>query len=201
MGFPHWNNTFGKLHIFDLVDFDKIVYLDSDLLLLANIDSLFRQPHMSAVVAGKSFPGQTDWVDLNSGLMVVEPEMGLLDDLINAIPDAAARRANMGDQDLLQEFYGDWPSTPELHLDEGYNIFNNNIDHYIRREGYGFRGKKKTIYAVHFVAGKKPWMRAGLGSLGHFMVLAGKGRINELRVSALCRVLLAKVNWRLRLGR
>lgn len=29
--FPHWNNTFDKFNIFELTDYDKVVYLDSDI--------------------------------------------------------------------------------------------------------------------------------------------------------------------------
>lgn len=38
---PWFNTTFSKLHVFGLTEFDKIVYLDADLLLLSNIDELF----------------------------------------------------------------------------------------------------------------------------------------------------------------
>jgi len=38
---PWFNTTFSKLHVFGLTEFDKIVYLDADLLLLSNIDALF----------------------------------------------------------------------------------------------------------------------------------------------------------------
>lgn len=38
---PWFNTTFSKLHVFGLTEFDKIVYLDADLLLLNNVDELF----------------------------------------------------------------------------------------------------------------------------------------------------------------
>ena len=59
--FPHWNNTFDKFNVFDLTDYDKVVYLDSDIYVSDNIDELFEKPNMSAVVAGKSFPGNKNW--------------------------------------------------------------------------------------------------------------------------------------------
>ena len=40
----HWVNTFDKFNIFKLLDYDKVVYLDSDLLILKNIDNLFTEP-------------------------------------------------------------------------------------------------------------------------------------------------------------
>ncbi|HEX8348407.1 MAG TPA: glycosyltransferase, partial [Hymenobacter sp.] len=41
----HWTHTFDKLHLFGLTQFDKLVYLDSDMMILANIDELFDKPH------------------------------------------------------------------------------------------------------------------------------------------------------------
>ena len=73
---PYWNNTFDKFNLFDLTDFDKIVYLDSDIYVRKNIDELFDKPNMSAVIAGKSYPGNESWNELNSGLMVIEPQKG-----------------------------------------------------------------------------------------------------------------------------
>ena len=50
---PYWNNTFDKFNLFDLLNYDKVVYLDSDIYVNKNIDELFDKPNMSAVIAGK----------------------------------------------------------------------------------------------------------------------------------------------------
>ena len=39
--FSHWSYTFDKLQIWGLMQFEKIVFLDSDMLILRNIDELF----------------------------------------------------------------------------------------------------------------------------------------------------------------
>ena len=83
---PHWGNTFAKLLLFSLENFDKLIYVDSDMLILDNIDELFLEPHMSAVQAGRSVPGNELWTGLNSGLMVLRPERGLSEALVNSIP-------------------------------------------------------------------------------------------------------------------
>lgn len=46
-----WSNTFDKLLIWTLTEFDKIVYLDCDMQVIKNLDYLFDSPHMSAVIA------------------------------------------------------------------------------------------------------------------------------------------------------
>lgn len=59
--FPHWNNTFDKFNIFELTDYDKVVYLDSDIYVSENIDELFQKSNMSAVIAVKRYSGNKNW--------------------------------------------------------------------------------------------------------------------------------------------
>jgi len=40
-----------KLRVFELEEFDKVVYIDADMLVCADVEELFNQPHMSAVVS------------------------------------------------------------------------------------------------------------------------------------------------------
>lgn len=59
-------NTASKIHIFNLKQFDKIVYIDADTLVLKNIDDLFDYPNGSIVMWPESDLGM-------SGLFVVTP--------------------------------------------------------------------------------------------------------------------------------
>jgi hypothetical protein len=74
---PNWKHTYSKLRIFEQREFDKIVYLDADMLICKNIDELFDKPHMSAVNAGGMLPELSSWVQLGSCVMVIEPAKGL----------------------------------------------------------------------------------------------------------------------------
>lgn len=156
VGSPHWNNTFEKLQAFELTEFEKVVYLDSDMMVLRNIDELFEHPHMSAVVAGKSFPGNEAWTTLNSGCMVVVPEAGALERLWSTIPLALEERHAIGDQDLLQIHYRDWSERVELQLGEEYNMFFPYLEHYVATHGFSLSGPK-PVKIVHFVGSTKPW--------------------------------------------
>ena len=53
-GFRH---MYTKLRMFELYEFDKLVYIDADMLVSDNIDMLFEKPHMSAVIAGALHAG------------------------------------------------------------------------------------------------------------------------------------------------
>ena len=43
---PHWNNSFDKLLIFEMVQFEKLIFLDSDMYIIENIDYLFEKSHI-----------------------------------------------------------------------------------------------------------------------------------------------------------
>ncbi|MDB5890091.1 MAG: hypothetical protein JWP47_922 [Polaromonas sp.] len=165
----HWTHTFDKLHLLGLAEFEKLVYLDSDMMVMGNIDELFDKPHMSAVAAGRLV--HSDWTGLNSGLMVIEPEASLPEKVGKLIQPALERarqagRTEIGDQDLLNEFYASWPAQPALHLDDGYNVFHYHADTYIDRHKYVLKYPQhktdltggKQIKVVHFVGRHKPWM-------------------------------------------
>ena len=147
--YTYWHNTFDKFHVFDLVEFDKIVYLDSDMYIARNIDELFDYPHMSAVIAGKGYV--PEWVEIGSGMMVIVPKentsLGLIETLKNTKYDK-----DIGDQDVIETYY-DWKNK-NLAISENYNLFADYIDYYINNLGYS----TDSIAIVHFIGSIKPWM-------------------------------------------
>jgi glycogenin glucosyltransferase len=156
----HWDNTFSKLLMFELMQYEKIVYLDSDMLVLRNLDHLFERPHLSAAVPDKLMPGHEAWVQLCSALMVIEPQPGLAAAIMQHVPAVEARMRSFSDQDLLHERFPDWPSRRELELPQGYGVFPDSIDRYVSKLGFNLNLAKpdeRTIAAVHFVGSRKPW--------------------------------------------
>ena len=184
IGCSHWNNTLEKLCIFELDEFDKIVYLDSDMMVLENIDELFDKPHMSAVVAGNSYPGNQNWVELNSGCLVVKPQKGLLNEFIAILPEVVTKRDSFGDQDVLQIYYNDWKNNAELKLDEKYNMFYGYVDYYTKNLGYKIKSKNKqnNISIVHFIGHQKPWMKSKLRRIIKLIYLIITRRFNTAKV-------------------
>ena len=177
---PHWNNTFDKFNIFNLVEYEKVVYLDSDIYVSENIDELFEKPNMSAVIAGKSYPSNKDWKELNSGVMVIEPKEGIREKLIKHMEEMGKIKKTLrkphkegikkffSNMNLLQikskickkiqgigdqdvlEDFFNWKDNPQLHLDEKYNVFSDYTDFYEKELGI-----KPKCY--HFIGQKKPW--------------------------------------------
>ncbi len=151
----YWNTTFFKIRATACTEFDKIVLLDSDMLILDNIDDLFSCPSYSAAVAGKSV--HPEWEGFNSGLMVFVPDQRLFDKLAGCILPALKRRLAeglaSGDQDVFQEAFPDWKDIPELHLAEKNNMFFYELcDLRLAGREYG-----RDVRVVHFIGSWKPW--------------------------------------------
>ncbi len=151
----YWNNTFFKLRIFELVQFDKLVYLDNDMILLQNLDHLFSCEHITAVQGGALI---YHWEDINSGLMVIRPREEDFREMLNIIPQVCESKikenCGFGDQDVISYYYRTvnplW--SKEQHLDETYNAMIRCIHELAVHYGY------HNIKVVHFIGAKKPWM-------------------------------------------
>ncbi len=169
-GVGHWSYTFDKLWLFELTKFEKLVYLDCDMLILHNVDELFDRPHMSAVIAGQ--PAHPDWSNLNSGLMVIEPESGLGHRIFHETFKVTRERLRtsemyaIGDQDLLQTYYRSWPEQRHLHLDHVYNSIVRDVPASLD-QGYNLRmaePDERSIKVLHFAGfTPKPWLWTALG--------------------------------------
>ena len=88
-----------KLHVLRLTQFDKIIFLDADVLPIRPISHLFTLPH--------EFSASPDvgWPDIfNSGVMVLEPG----EDKFTQVMDLAKSKGSWdgGDQGILNEWRG-----------------------------------------------------------------------------------------------
>lgn len=152
--FNKWRATYTKLEIFKLTNYDKIVYLDADMIVLKNIDHLFDKPHMSAVAAG-CWSKKMKKFNFNSGLLVIKPCLKEYNSLI----EISEKYGNIcsGDQDVMQKYFITWPSDEHLHLDHAYNIFASQLC-YTKTKYYFFEPKKNLnpVYIIHYIC-PKPW--------------------------------------------
>lgn len=175
-GWTHrrWRSTYSKLRIFEQTEYEKIVYLDADMLICKNIDELFDKPHMSAVNSGGMLPEYPDWIQLNSGLLVIEPAKVDVNDMHGKIGEVGVRGS--GDQGFLHAYYPDWPKQADLHLDHKFNLFHSHLDRYHELFGYRLidsttiseseREDEKTVHVVHYIGRRKPWhTRSRLASM------------------------------------
>ena len=185
-GLSHWNNTLSNLLIFELTQYEKIVFLDSDMMVLQNLDHLFELPHMSGVTADKLTEGHEHWIELNAGLVVIEPQAGLAASIMSHVSELEDEKECFGMERLVHAHYPDWPKRSELHLDQKYNVFFSSIEHYVNRHGYNLNWRSpddKTIAVVHFIGSEKPWSLSGTARLKR--VLRESARFNFVSAKVL----------------
>ena len=127
-----------------MTQFDKIVYMDSDMMVLQNIDSIFDEYNeLSAVV--DAYPGI-----FNTGIFLLQPNTTTYRNLINTYKEVESY--NVGDQGYLNWYFGrKWRSNTSYHLPLVYNVLIKYRDSVI------WPTIKDNIKVVHFTAETKPW--------------------------------------------
>lgn len=102
-------DNFVKLRLWELTQYDKVIFLDADILVLKNIDRLFAYPEFSA--APNVYETLGDFHRLNSGVFVAEPSHMRFDSMLAALDqnDAFWRRT---DQTFLEYYFPHWHGLP-----------------------------------------------------------------------------------------
>ncbi len=113
-------DNFAKVRLWQL-DYERVVFLDADTLVLRNCDRLFEYPEFCA--APNVYASLGDFRRMNSGVFTARPDaatfaamMGMLD-----TPDAFWPRT---DQSFLQAFFPDWHGLPVTYNMLQYVWFN-----------------------------------------------------------------------------
>jgi len=133
--------TYTKLHVFSFVEYDKIIFLDSDLIVLKSIDHLFDDVQESfAACACEPY-----WKDIfNSGVMVIKPDIDTFTDLMakrDCLPTYDG-----SDQGFLNSFFKDWKKL-DIKYNAGKRIYSETPEHWAQIDHH----------VIHFVGGK-PWL-------------------------------------------
>ncbi|XP_042407122.1 UDP-glucuronate:xylan alpha-glucuronosyltransferase 2-like isoform X1 [Zingiber officinale] len=140
--------NYSKLRLWQLTEYRKVVFVDADVLVLRNLDLLFRFPQVSA--AGN------DGVIFNSGVMVLEPSACTFAALMAARADVVSY--NGGDQGFLNEAFVWWHRLPRR-VNFLKNIWSNTTaEASVKNRLMGAAaGPGGELYAIHYL-GIKPWM-------------------------------------------
>lgn len=142
-----------KFKMFSLTNYDKLVYLDADILILKNLDHLFECPHLTSALDGEYYNLWPNDPHFNAGILVIEPNIEEYNNLVKFTDEVLTkwdRQQCIADQEILNLFYKDWNDKPELHLDKYYDIF----APYVQEED--INDIQENCYFIHFV-GRKPW--------------------------------------------
>ena len=102
-------DNFCKLRLWEYEEFERIVFLDADTIVVKNIEKLFGYPEFSA--APNLYETLNDMHRLNSGVFVAEPSKRTFQDMLCTldIPDKFWKRT---DQTFLESYFPDWHGLP-----------------------------------------------------------------------------------------
>ncbi|KAF5204196.1 UDP-glucuronate:xylan alpha-glucuronosyltransferase [Thalictrum thalictroides] len=142
--YNEWN--YSKFRLWQLTDYDKIIFIDADLLILRNIDFLFGMPEITAIGNNATL--------FNSGVMLVEPSnctFQLLMDHINEIESY-----NGGDQGYLNEIFTWWHRIPK-HMNFLKHFWEGDEEEKKEMKTRLFGANPPILYVLHYL-GLKPWL-------------------------------------------
>lgn len=143
------NSGYTKLHIWSLVEFEKIVYVDADALVLENVDELFERPCPAA--APDTFPPDK----FNAGVMVIKPSMGVFRDMKSKIGKLTSY--DTGDTGFLNAYFDNWYTMPAGHrLPFGYNALRT-MYWLTAPRTKGYWNAVRPLKIVHYCSSPKPW--------------------------------------------
>ncbi|KAK9054825.1 hypothetical protein SSX86_025904 [Deinandra increscens subsp. villosa] len=130
--------NYSKLRIWQLTQYDKVIFIDADLIVLKNLDELFGYPQLSAVGNNKYL--------FNSGLIIIEPSKCMFNSLMKNIFTFGSY--NGGDQGFLNEAFTWWH---RLHSRV------NRLKVFLDQKRNYRREIRDDLYTLHFL-GLKPWV-------------------------------------------
>ena len=182
-----WDYTYFKFRLFELTQFEKLVYLDADTIVLKNMDNIFEEKSIAICKDDYQFTGNKNDENCgcNSGVMVISPDVQLYNKLIEELPKALARGMS-GDQGILNLFLDN-----NVWLPAYYNMTPNMIDKACYRERY-FDFRYKDIRVVHFIWKMKPFFTNKL-SFKRFINLLCRMHFYEIKVTRYYYKIMKKI--------
>ncbi|GMN32957.1 hypothetical protein TIFTF001_003879 [Ficus carica] len=142
--YNEWN--YSKFRLWQITEYDKIIFIDADLLLLRNIDFLFGMPEISATGNNGTL--------FNSGVMVIEPSNCTFQLLMDHIDEIESY--NGGDQGYLNEIFTWWHRIPK-HMNFLKNFWSGDDEEVKQKKTRLFGADPPILYVLHYL-GLKPWL-------------------------------------------
>jgi glycogenin glucosyltransferase len=170
---PRFANVYTKLRAWELVEHDKVVFLDADVIVLKNIDELFERPGFAAA-PDFFLPDR-----FSSGVMVLAPSAGTAARMAAALP--GAETYDGGDQGFLNAFFPGWYGGEAAgRLPVAYNLA-----HFIYQFAHHHPHLRSSVLpgfkVIHYML-QKPWLAqatlAGGAELWWGMYLAARPELD-----------------------
>ena len=152
----YFSGIFSKLHIWNMTEYERIIYLDSDALVLSNIDHMFDCGTFCAAFRHSDL--------FNAGIVVVEPSRVIFRDMLTKIQDTPSY--DDGDQGFLNVYFKDlryasmfnWSNKSRqrqpMRMPAGLNA---DIGSYYANSRWNM--PREEIRIIHYTLGPvKPWI-------------------------------------------
>mmetsp|Transcript_54914 Transcript_54914/g.110212 ORF Transcript_54914/g.110212 Transcript_54914/m.110212 type:complete len:228 (-) Transcript_54914:15-698(-) len=146
---PGWvNSGFTKLRVWEQDDFEKLIYVDADCVVLESIDELFDRPSPS--FCPDVFPPDR----FNAGVIVLQPSRETFADMFERIPTLPSHDG--GDTGFLNSYFPQWYEWPAEHrMPFRYNALR--TMYWFTHKNPGYWESVKPIKVLHFCSSPKPW--------------------------------------------
>lgn len=154
-----FKDVFTKMNMFTLIEYDKIIMLDTDMLILKNIDHLFKLnapaasssritiKHNTKIPKDRIIKNGKIVGRINAGLMVLKPSINTFNFILKDILENKQIDIKH-EQDYLSLYYAnDWTYI--------FFIYNYEVGRSLKNIKYKF--KTTDIYNLHFSSRYKPW--------------------------------------------
>ena len=141
--------AYTKLALWSLTEYERLVYIDADAVVLENVDELFDRPAFAA--APDVFPPDK----FNAGVLVVKPDKNIFERMLDA--RKSLQSYDGGDTGFLNAFFSEWYTMPAEHrLPFSYNA--QRTVHWLSFEkNPGYWNAIKPIKILHYSSSPKPW--------------------------------------------
>eukprot|EP00501_MAST-03F_sp_TOSAG23-6_P002433 GSMAST32.ASY1.ANO1.2542.1 assembled CDS len=93
----HFTKTLNKIHLWGMTEYDRVVYLDADNIVLENADELFQCGHFCAVYMNP--------INFHTGLLVLKPDKTILTQMLDDLRRPSTASYDGADQGFLSHFF------------------------------------------------------------------------------------------------
>ena len=138
-----WKESFVKLHVFNLTEYEMVAYWDADMLVIADPTSIFNIPVPTDWVAAIGSKPTKEKTYFQTGMMVFHPSENLRSSIWSHFVSHPSRYDSHNSRDgmLLRNYFGvNYTTIP--------NKFSRNLDP---------RKKAQDLIGIHYRGGWKPW--------------------------------------------
>jgi len=181
-GEPRFEGVFTKLRVMGLTEYEKVLLLDIDTLVLKNMDHLFELPAPAAMVRGPRSGykhgqqiegryffagGGGAWGQssgINAGVMLLAPDQIQMEQMLSEVLDQhhpSHVRGNGPEQDYLSRFYADsWSHISveyNFQLHQMYFVLHPDFINTADRTQFLQAPPGAGIHLVHYSGSLKPW--------------------------------------------